>query len=76
MGLHLMPQCKQFEPIPLPWLGRSFYSNSVETITMHESQVQTLEKAVIDLNDREARTSLMFVYISRARSDSRVDGFR
>ena len=36
-------------------------------ITMHKSQGQTLEKAVIDLGPKEACTGLTFVCLSRAK---------
>ena len=36
-------------------------------ITMHKSQVQTLDKAVIDLGPKEACTGLTFVCLSRAK---------
>ena len=36
-------------------------------ITMHKSQGQTLDKAVIDLGPREACTGLTFVCLSRAK---------
>ena len=36
-------------------------------ITMHKSQGQTLDKAVIDLGPKEACTGLTFVCLSRAK---------
>ena len=36
-------------------------------ITMHKSQGQTIEKAVIDLGPKEACTGLTFVCLSRAK---------
>ena len=37
------------------------------TLTMHKSQGQTLDKAVIDLGKREACTGLTFVCLSQAK---------